>query len=338
MAKRKNSVFTGAADGFSSARTLAQSNNIWVLDGRDEMESICICADDSVTKQELESYVESTSMKNSLGYTTIVLTSKSFALCDSKPIILNLYHVLNNVITVGVSRIVKDDTDLKTFAFGKTKIKSEVLSKINILVLNGRFDELKHEIKRLFDMWEEEKPAQLTLENNLKQILGSIKRHMIYGKKEDESDIDSLLDEALFNSANLGALFGFVWNIVIDLAGETANRNVRIDTPSFFYSIKDYLMKNLSEHHSLQSVCENFYISQTYLSKLFRKYENISFNEFLTRLRISESKRFMAQNPQMPIKDVAALVGYSDQFYFSRVFKEIVGVPPSEYRAEDSLT
>ena len=338
MTKRKNSVFTGAADGFLSARTLAQSDNIWVLDGRDEMESICICADDSLTKQELESYVESTSMKNPLGYTTIVLTSKSFALYDSKTIILNLYHVLNNVITVGVSRTVKDDTDLKTLAFAKTKLKSEVLSKISILVLNGRFDELKHEIKRLFDMWEEEKPTQLTLENDLKQILGSIKRHMIYGKKEDESDIDSLLDEALFNAANLGDLFGFVWHTIIDLAGETANRNARIDSPSFFDSIKDYLMNNLSELHSLQSVCENFYISQTYLSKLFRKYENISFNEFLTRLRISESKRFMAQNPQMPIKDVAALVGYSDQFYFSRVFKVIVGVPPSEYRSEDSLT
>ena len=33
----------------------------------------------------------------------------------------------------------------------------------------------------------------------------------------------------------------------------------------------------------------------------------------------------------MPLKDVAAFTGYHDQFYFSRVFKSVTGVPPSEY-------
>jgi len=302
------------------------------------MESICICADDSVTKQELELYAKSALIKNTSGYSTIVITSKSFTLFDSKKIISNLYHVLNNVITVGVSNIVKDDTELKPLALGKTKLKNEVLGKINLLVLNGRFDELKNELKRLFDKWEEEKPVQLSLENDLKQILGSIQRHIVNGKEEDEHDIGALLDEALYNANNLNELFGYVWGIVRDLAKDAVKKNIKINTPSFFESIKDYLKENLSEQHSLQSVCENFYISQTYLSKLFRKYEKLSFNEFHTRLRIGESKRLIVQNPQMPIKDVAALVGYGDQFYFSRVFKEIVGVPPSEYRSEDSLT
>lgn len=337
MSGRKNKVFAGSADELSLESALAHIDNIWVLEGRDEMESICICEDDSVTKLELEAYAKSASAKNAAGYSTIVITSKSFALSNSKKIIANLYHVLNNTITVGISRTVKDDADLKTFALGKTKLKSETLSKINFMALNGRFDELKLELKGLFDKWQEEKPIQLSLENDLKQILGNIQRHMINGRREDEYDVDNMLDEALYNAVDLDKLFVSIWNIVKDLAGDTVNKNLKIDTPSFFESIKDYLKENLSDHHSLQSVCESFYISQTSLNKLFRKYESLTFNEFLTRLRIGESKRLIAQNPQMPVKDVAALVGYGDQFYFSRVFKEITGIPPSEYRAKDSL-
>jgi two-component system response regulator YesN len=37
----------------------------------------------------------------------------------------------------------------------------------------------------------------------------------------------------------------------------------------------------------------------------------------------------------MPLKDVAAFVGYHDQFYFSRVFKSVTGAPPSEYARRD---
>jgi AraC-like DNA-binding protein len=41
----------------------------------------------------------------------------------------------------------------------------------------------------------------------------------------------------------------------------------------------------------------------------------------------------MVEDPDMPLKDVAGRAGYQDQFYFSRVFKAVVGLPPSEYAA-----
>jgi AraC-like DNA-binding protein len=41
----------------------------------------------------------------------------------------------------------------------------------------------------------------------------------------------------------------------------------------------------------------------------------------------------MEENPKMPLKDVALFSGFSDSFYFSRVFRTITGKPPSEYNS-----
>lgn len=101
--------------------------------------------------------------------------------------------------------------------------------------------------------------------------------------------------------------------------------------PEFFQTIKDYLIKHLDENMSLQVICKKFALSQTYLSKLFRKYENQSFNRYLTEMRMEQATRLMKENPDIFVKDVAAMVGYNDQFYFSRIFRSYTGYSPTNY-------
>lgn len=67
------------------------------------------------------------------------------------------------------------------------------------------------------------------------------------------------------------------------------------------------------------------------LSRLFRRHTNFSFNEYVTNLRIDEAKRLMKEQPGMLLKDIAEIVGYQDQHYFSRIFKSITGITPSEF-------
>jgi AraC-like DNA-binding protein len=79
------------------------------------------------------------------------------------------------------------------------------------------------------------------------------------------------------------------------------------------------------------SLSEIFRISSSYLSKLFRQHAGQSLGEFLVAVRIDAAKRLIREAPDMPLKDVAERVGFSDPFYFSRVFKSVAGLPPSEY-------
>ena len=50
------------------------------------------------------------------------------------------------------------------------------------------------------------------------------------------------------------------------------------------------------------------------------------------------AKHIIENNPNILLKDVALMVGYKDQFYFSRVFRSITGIPPSEYKPEANIT
>ncbi|MDR0601351.1 MAG: AraC family transcriptional regulator [Treponema sp.] len=105
----------------------------------------------------------------------------------------------------------------------------------------------------------------------------------------------------------------------------------KIDTPEFFTLIREYIAAHLAESLTLQSLCGHFGISQTYMSRLFRKYTNQSFLNYLTRARVGQAKRYLAKKGIL-VKDAAALAGFSDQFHFSRVFRSLTGLSPSEYR------
>ncbi|MDR0598530.1 MAG: helix-turn-helix domain-containing protein, partial [Treponema sp.] len=62
-------------------------------------------------------------------------------------------------------------------------------------------------------------------------------------------------------------------------------------------------------------------------------YTGQSFINHLTLLRIEKAKHLLA-GKDILIKDAAALTGFTDQFYFSRVFHSVTGVSPSEWIRE----
>lgn len=70
--------------------------------------------------------------------------------------------------------------------------------------------------------------------------------------------------------------------------------------------------------------------SPSYLSSLFSATIKISFVEFLTRVRVRQAKRLIAEDKK--VKEVAEAVGIPDQRYFSNIFKKHVGITPTDYR------
>jgi len=96
--------------------------------------------------------------------------------------------------------------------------------------------------------------------------------------------------------------------------------------------IKHYVESNLAGDNSIAAICKQFSISQPYLSKIFRKEMNCTFIEYLTDVRIKKAKELLTHRQDLLISDIASQLGFSDQFYFSKVFKSEEGCTPSEYR------
>ena len=78
-------------------------------------------------------------------------------------------------------------------------------------------------------------------------------------------------------------------------------------------------------------LCSEMFFSQSYLSKLFKKENGITIQEYIAQLRINSACNFLKQTT-MTVKQVAEYVGYTNVIAFSRMFKKLIGSTPSEYR------
>ncbi|GGD97532.1 helix-turn-helix domain-containing protein [Paenibacillus nasutitermitis] len=88
-----------------------------------------------------------------------------------------------------------------------------------------------------------------------------------------------------------------------------------------------------SPNMSLEYLSENYGLNAKYVSKLFKEETGQKFVDFLIHLRMQEGKRLLAE-AHFSVQEIAERVGYTSAISFSRVFKKIVGVSPSEYREE----
>ncbi len=99
--------------------------------------------------------------------------------------------------------------------------------------------------------------------------------------------------------------------------------------------IVDKIIQYIDENYNLQLTVEDlstkFSLSEFYFSRLFKEYKDVSFVDYLTEVRIKKAIEIM-QNDNISIKEVSYMVGYNDPNYFSRVFKKVTGLSPSEYR------
>ena len=93
----------------------------------------------------------------------------------------------------------------------------------------------------------------------------------------------------------------------------------------------DYIRRNYMKKISLEEVAENIYLSPSYFSKIFKEEMNCNFNSYLNKLRIEKSKSLLLSD-NISLIEIAGLLGFEDQSYFSKVFKKVTGVTPGKFR------
>lgn len=95
---------------------------------------------------------------------------------------------------------------------------------------------------------------------------------------------------------------------------------------------KQYILENYDKSISLSSISEIVNLTPVYFSILFKKEVGINFVDYLTQYRIETAKGLL-KDVRHNINEVASLCGFQDTRYFSKTFKKIVGITPSEYRS-----
>ncbi len=97
----------------------------------------------------------------------------------------------------------------------------------------------------------------------------------------------------------------------------------------------DNVIKDIREHYmediSLTSLAAKYSISTGHLSNMIKERLQVGFSDYIASLRMQRAKELL-RDESMSIQEIAETVGYNDYFYFTKVFKKVVGISPSKYR------
>lgn len=116
------------------------------------------------------------------------------------------------------------------------------------------------------------------------------------------------------------------------LAGKKRPKSMPESTPSpELNMLVRYLGENLAAKHTLEALSERFGMNRSYICNLFSNYLGTTFVSYMTRLRMEEAARLLWEK-QKSVKEISALCGYSDYFYFCRVFREYHFCTPTGFR------
>lgn len=125
-------------------------------------------------------------------------------------------------------------------------------------------------------------------------------------------------------------------SLAVELTSEVRNFliNAKYESP-LIKSVLEYLYINSASSIALPALAKRFNINEFYLSHLFKKETGESIHEYIERVRINKAEGLLKDNA-LSITEVASIVGYIDNNYFTKVFKRRKGVTPSVYRSSNT--
>ncbi len=92
-----------------------------------------------------------------------------------------------------------------------------------------------------------------------------------------------------------------------------------------------YIHSHLEEPLTLESVCKNININNSYLSDIFKKQVKCTFSQYILKQRISLAKKLL-KDSRLTVTIISEKCGFTNQSYFCTCFKKEVGMSPCCYR------
>lgn len=97
--------------------------------------------------------------------------------------------------------------------------------------------------------------------------------------------------------------------------------------------VKYYIDSHYDEDISLNSIANALYVNPSYVSFLFKKDTGENYTAYLISVRLKHAKKLLRETT-LSIEEISSRTGFGNSKYFSKVFKNIVGMQPRQYRRE----
>lgn len=147
--------------------------------------------------------------------------------------------------------------------------------------------------------------------------------------------IPDLIQQLLLSQSTPGAFALFKTKLLFtNLLGEffdSAKRQCADSGSKLAEQVMEYIRQNHAEPITISQTASRFGLDRRRLAALFERHVGMTPSNYLIECRILKAKELLCTS-SCPIKQVAECVGYSDSLYFSKAFKKLSGISPSEFR------
>lgn len=145
--------------------------------------------------------------------------------------------------------------------------------------------------------------------------------HKLYSGKTYER----LFEHSLHSIENMEEYIAYLVNTAMDY------REFTKQSKSVVEEIKQYIHAHIGEDLTRNSLAEIIYLNPDYLARVFKKETGISLGSYITQARMHTAKRLL-ETTSLSVYAIAKKVGYANYSYFSKLFKQDVGLSPNEYK------
>lgn len=145
-----------------------------------------------------------------------------------------------------------------------------------------------------------------------------------------------------------------VWNIMpVELGTETEDFNELLNclelciqkavsanhgtNSILIQQIKEYIQINYMNNISIADIGDQFGITPTYISRIFKEKTGEKLIDYITGIRMKKSWELLLNNSNIPVKDVAKKVGYTSEKHFSKIFKKYYQCTPTQIVHKNNL-
>lgn len=214
----------------------------------------------------------------------------------------------------------------------KSSIPKINYSQFEKLLLKGDIDELEKNLNQIFDQFYSCKNKEY-----IKTLfIDLLSRAKVFIEPLLNKQNTLTLTEDNFNYNTFQQLYTFeaVKDYIINIYKEAIRIERSQGQEQYSYTIQksiEYIKKNYWKNTTLSEVAEYAEVSKNYLSFLFKQEIKTNFSIFLLNFRIEKSKELLTAG-NVKIYEIAHRVGFENPYYFSKVFREIVGVTCKEYQ------
>lgn len=126
------------------------------------------------------------------------------------------------------------------------------------------------------------------------------------------------------------ALESITTELLIAASRKTTKRFEK-KSPRWLERVREYLNENYSESIGLNELAKIAEVHPTHLARVFRQFENCTAGDYVRKIRIRKARHKMIYSDNSLV-EIALDTGFSDQSHFTRSFKNITGMTPTQYR------